>query len=122
MPHWSSNRLARYGYAPDPHFDPLTIGCKFCSRTPRNRSPDPLNCWPTPADKLTTVEIAVAGCPCKGCSYAANRMLTAVAGVERATADFKAGKVTALFDPTVCDRAKLEEALKKGGVELPPAK
>jgi hypothetical protein len=45
-----------------------------------------------------------------------------VPGVERATADFKAGKVVALIDPTKADRAKLEEALKKGGVELVPAK
>ena len=29
----------------------------------------------TPADKLTRVEIPVAGCECKGCSYAAYRMV-----------------------------------------------
>ena len=76
----------------------------------------------TPADKLATVEIAVAGCPCRGCSYAAYRMVFQLPGVERATASFKAGKVTALVDPTKADRARLEEALKKGGVDVQPVK
>lgn len=76
----------------------------------------------TPSDKLTRVEIAVGGCDCKGCSYAAYRMVAQLPGVEYATASFKAGKVTALIDPAKTDKAKLEEALKKGGVELLPAK
>lgn len=76
----------------------------------------------TPDDKLQVVEIPVAGCVCKGCSYAAYRMVFKLPGVERATASFKAGKVTVLIDPTKTDRAKLEEALKKGGVEVLPAK
>lgn len=76
----------------------------------------------TPADKLTRVEIPVAGCDCKGCSFAAYRMVAQLPGVEYATASFKAGKVTALIDPSKTDKAKLEEALKKGGVEVLPAK
>lgn len=76
----------------------------------------------TPADQLKSVEIAVAGCECKGCSYAAYRMVFELPGVERATADLKSGKVTALIDSTKTDRAKLEEALKKGGVDVLPVK
>jgi copper chaperone CopZ len=76
----------------------------------------------TPSDTLKAVEIAVAGCECKGCSYAAYRMVVNLPGVVRATASFKAGKVTAVIDPSRCDRTKLEEALKKGGVEVLPAK
>ena len=76
----------------------------------------------TPADQLKVVEVAVAGCECKGCSYAAYRMVFQLPGVERATADFKAGKVTALIHPSQTDRAKLAEALKKGGVDVSPVK
>lgn len=76
----------------------------------------------TPADTLKLVEIAVAGCECKGCSYASYRMVVNLPGVERATASFKTGKVTALIDPTKTNRGKLEEALKKGGVDVQPAK
>jgi len=38
--------------------------------------------------------------------------------VERATSSFKAGKVTALIDPKQTDRKKLDEALRKGGVDV----
>ena len=73
----------------------------------------------TPPGTLTTVEIPVAGCKCKGCSLAAYRMVYQLPGVEYATASFAAGKVTARIDPTKTSKEKLEEALKKGGVEFP---
>jgi hypothetical protein len=38
--------------------------------------------------------------------------------VERATASFREGLVTALIDPDKIDRAKLEAALVKRGVQL----
>ena len=71
-----------------------------------------------PLEKLKQIEIPVAGLDCKGCSYAAYEMIFKLPGVERATASFKAGKVTALIDPEQTDQVKLEEALKKGGVEI----
>ena len=77
----------------------------------------------TPLEKLKLIEIPVVGLDCKGCSYAAYEMIFKLPGVERATASFKAGMVTALIDPKQTDQSKLEEALKKGGVEIPaPAK
>jgi len=72
----------------------------------------------TPLEKLKLIEIPVVGLDCKGCSYAAYEMIFKLPGVERATASFKAGKVTALIDPEQTDQLKLEEALKKGGVEI----
>ena len=39
-------------------------------------------------------------------------------GVERATASFREGRVTALIDPSKTDRKALEDALKKRGVSL----
>jgi copper chaperone CopZ len=74
-----------------------------------------------PIDKLKRIEIAVVGLDCLGCSYGAYRTIYQLPGVETATADFKKGKVTALIDPEKIDRAKLEAALKAGGVELEAA-
>ena len=74
-------------------------------------------------DKLKRVEIPVTGLDCLGCSYGAYRIVFELPGVEMATADFKRGRVTALIDPTLTDQGKLEEALKKAGVEITaPAK
>ncbi|MBN9122107.1 MAG: cation transporter [Planctomycetes bacterium] len=71
-----------------------------------------------PRDKLERVTIPAAGCDCKACNLAAYEAVANVEGVYQATASFKDGRVTALFDPTKTDRAKLEEALRKKGVDL----
>lgn len=71
-----------------------------------------------PRDKLQQVTIAAAGCDCKACNLAAYEAVANVDGVYQATASFKGGRVTVLFDPTKTDRAKLEEALRKKGVDL----
>ena len=71
-----------------------------------------------PLDKLKRVKIPVVGLDCLGCSYGAYRMIHELPGVEMATADFKRGIVTVLIDPGLTDQSKLEEALKKGGVEI----
>jgi copper chaperone CopZ len=73
----------------------------------------------TPKDKLTRIEIPVAGNDCKGCCLAAYESIFKIDGVEQATASFKEGKVTALIDPSKTNRAALEEALKKRQVVLP---
>lgn len=72
----------------------------------------------TPLDKLRLIEIPVAGLDCKACSFAAYDAVYKLDGVERATASFREGRVTALIDPTKTDRARLEAALKKKGVPL----
>jgi copper chaperone CopZ len=69
-------------------------------------------------DKLEAVTIPAFGCDCKACCLAAYEAVAAVDGVYQATASFKDSRVTALFDPTKTDRAKLEEALRKKGVDL----
>jgi copper chaperone CopZ len=77
----------------------------------------------TPRDKLQQVEIPAAGLDCKACCLAAYEAISGIDGVEQATASFKEGRITALVDPTKTDRAKLEDALRKKGVELgKPAK
>ena len=72
----------------------------------------------TPMDRLTLVEIPIVGLDCKACCLAAYESVYKLDGVERATASFREGKVTALIDPEKTDRAKLEDALKKRGVTL----
>ena len=73
-----------------------------------------------PRDQLTLIEIPVAGLDCKACSLGAYEAIYRLEGVEMATASFRDGRVTALIDPTKTDRAKLEAALKKRGVEVQP--
>jgi copper chaperone CopZ len=71
-----------------------------------------------PLDRLREVEIPVAGLDCKACCLAAYEAIYTLEGVEKATASFREGRVTALIDPEKTDRAKLEDALKKRGVQL----
>jgi copper chaperone CopZ len=71
-----------------------------------------------PLKKLRLIEILVAGLDCKACSLAAYEAVYRLEGVERATASFREGRVTAWIDPEKTDRAKLEAALKKHGVEV----
>jgi hypothetical protein len=73
----------------------------------------------TPQDQLTRIEIPVAGLDCKGCCLAAYEAIYKLDGVVQATASFKQGRVIARVDATKTDRAALETALKKKGVELP---
>jgi hypothetical protein len=71
-----------------------------------------------PTGKLTLIVIPVAGLDCKACSLAAYEAIYQLDGVERATASFRDGQVTALIDPKKTDRGTLEAALKKKGVTL----
>lgn len=73
-----------------------------------------------PREKLTLVEIPVVGLDCKGCCLAAYESIYKLEGVERATASFKNGLVTASIDPEKTDRTKLEAALVQRGVTLSP--
>jgi copper chaperone CopZ len=72
----------------------------------------------TAKEKLKLIEIPVAGLDCKACSLAAYEAIYRLDGVERATASFRDGRVTALVDPAKTDRATLEVALKKKGVTV----
>jgi cation transport ATPase len=72
----------------------------------------------TPLEKLRLIEIPVAGLDCKACTLVAYEAVYQLEGVERATASFRDGRVTALIDPAKTDRAMLEAALKKRGVQV----
>ena len=71
-----------------------------------------------PADKLTFIEIPASGLDCKACCLAAYEAIYKIDGVERATANFREGQVTAWIDAKKTDRAALESALKKKGVVI----
>jgi hypothetical protein len=73
----------------------------------------------TPLEKLTRIEVPVAGLDCKGCCLAAYEAVYKLEGVVQATASFKEGRVIARVEGAKTDRAALEAALKKKGVELP---
>jgi len=69
-------------------------------------------------DTLTLVEVPVAGLDCQACELAAYESISRIEGVERATASFKEGRVTARVDPAKTSREALIEALKKRGVTI----
>jgi copper chaperone CopZ len=71
-----------------------------------------------PKDKLKLIEIAVGGLDCKACALAAYEAVYKLDGVETATVDFRAGRLTALIDPEKIDQGKLEAALKKKEVKI----
>jgi hypothetical protein len=72
----------------------------------------------TPLDRLTWIDIGVAGLDCKACALAAYESVYRLDGVECATVDFRAGRLTALIDPAKTDRTKLAAALEKRGVKV----
>jgi copper chaperone CopZ len=72
----------------------------------------------SPADKLKFVDIPVAGLDCKACCLAAYEAIYRLDGVERATASFRDGRVTAYIDPARTDRGKLVAALKAREVQV----
>lgn len=71
-------------------------------------------------DKLQTVTIEARGCDCKACNLAAYEIVAGVEGVYQAASSFKDNKLTALIDPTKTDKAKLEDVLRKRGVDAGP--
>lgn len=71
-----------------------------------------------PWEKLVAVEIPVAGLDCPGCDLGAYWSISRIDGVERATASFREGKVTARIDPARTSREALVEALKKRRVAV----
>jgi copper chaperone CopZ len=72
----------------------------------------------TPADKLTWIEIPVAGLDCKACCLTAYEAINRIDGVEVATASFRDGLVTAWIDPTKTSRDALKAVLKKREVDV----
>ena len=70
-------------------------------------------------DQLVRIEIPVAGLDCRACSLAAYEIVAKIDGVYQATASFKEGRITALFDSTKTDRAALITALIKRNVTVP---
>ena len=78
----------------------------------------PLDEHPPPLQQET---IAVAGLDCKGCAYATYKSIELLAGVDRATVDFAAGRVVAWIDPQQTDRETLITALSGAGVAFPSA-
>lgn len=74
-----------------------------------------------PDERLTVVEIAIVGLDCKACCLGAYEAIYRLPGVERATASFKEGRVTAVIDRKKTNHAELESALKQRGVQLRPS-
>jgi copper chaperone CopZ len=69
-------------------------------------------------DKLTRVDIPIAGLDCRACELAVYEMLYKVDGVEQATASFKDGRATAMIDPAKTSREALVDLLKKRSVTI----
>lgn len=70
-------------------------------------------------EKLTRIEITIAGLDCKACSLAAYEAVAKLDGVERATASFHDRRLVAWIDESKTNRDKLIEELKKKRVDVP---
>lgn len=73
-----------------------------------------------PKDKLTKLEIPIGVLDCKACRYGAYLTVIQLPGVERATVAAKPSMITAWIDARKTDRAALEVALKRVGVQVDP--
>ncbi len=102
------------GAAPEQVIDRLGGKLRDASRSTFGVKPLPA----VPQDQLERVEIPVVGLDCKACGLAAYEAIYRIDGVERATASFREGLVTAWIHPQRTNRAALEEALSRRGVEL----
>ncbi len=66
-----------------------------------------------PHDKQREVKIQVGGMDCKACSFGLYLALYNQAGVDRVTASFKTGWVSAWIDPEKTSQETLEDVLRK---------
>jgi hypothetical protein len=71
-----------------------------------------------PRDQLRRVEIAATALDCRACCLAAYETVMRLDGVDRATASFREGRVIAWIDPTRVDQARIEDVLRKLGVDI----
>ena len=71
-----------------------------------------------PEAGLQRIDFTIEGLDCLGCSYGAYSAVAALEGVDRATASFHDGKLTAFIDPAKTSREALEEVLKKKEIKL----
>jgi hypothetical protein len=71
-----------------------------------------------PEAGLQRIDFTIEGLDCLGCSYGAYSAVAALEGVERATASFSYGKLTAFIDPARTNREALAEALKKKDIKF----
>jgi len=71
-----------------------------------------------PETELKRIDFNIEGLDCLGCSYGAYNAVVTLKGVERATANFHDGKLTAFIDPSQTSREALAEGLKKKDVKV----
>jgi hypothetical protein len=71
-----------------------------------------------PEAGLKRIDFAIEGLDCLGCSFGAYSAVAAQEGVERATASFHEGRLTAFIDPSKTSREALLEVLKKKEIKV----
>jgi copper chaperone CopZ len=71
-----------------------------------------------PEAGLQRIDFTIEGLDCLGCSYGAYSAVAALEGVDRATASFHDGKLTAFIDPVKTSREALAEVLKKKEIKV----
>src|SRR5687767_10185739 len=71
------------------------------------------------ASVAEVVQIPIAGMTCDHCVGTVRRALEGVPGVSSAVVDLEGGRAEVTLDPTLVDRAQLEEAVKAAGYSVP---
>ena len=71
-----------------------------------------------PEAGLKRIDFTIEGLDCLGCSFGVYNAVATLEGVERATASFHDGKLTAFIDPSKTSREALAEVLKKKEIKV----
>ena len=71
-----------------------------------------------PPEKLVEIRFEIEGLDCLGCSFGAYLSVAGIDGVERATASFHEGRLTAWIDPAKTNREALAAALTKKEIKI----
>jgi len=68
---------------------------------------------------METVELKVEGMDCDGCVKSVTRMLTGLAGVQKADVSLAQASAKVTYDPSRVDVAQMKKAVERAGYKAP---
>jgi copper chaperone len=68
---------------------------------------------------METVELKVEGMDCEGCVKSVTRMLTGLAGVQKADVSLAQASAKVTYDPSKVDLAQMKKAVERAGYKAP---
>ena len=68
---------------------------------------------------METVELKVEGMDCEGCVKSVTRMLSGLAGVQKAEVSLAQASARVTYDPSQVDLAQMKKAVERAGYKAP---